>query len=55
MWAILGIKGCTLAKYQRSRQNVAKIGGATMGVSPKQTLQNSNFLTTHAGHMKFSG
>ena len=26
-----------------------------MGVSPKRTLQNSNFLTTHAGHMKFSG
>ena len=26
-----------------------------MGVSPKRTLQNSNFLTTHAGHLKFSG
>ena len=26
-----------------------------MGVFPKRTLQNLNFLTTHAGHMKFSG
>ena len=26
-----------------------------MGVCPKRTLQNLNFLTTHAGHMKFSG
>ena len=26
-----------------------------MGVCPKRTLQNSNFLITHAGHMKFSG
>ena len=26
-----------------------------MGVSAKRTLQNSNFLTTLAGHMKFSG
>ena len=26
-----------------------------MGVSPKQALQNSNFLTTHARHTKFSG
>ena len=26
-----------------------------MGVCPKRTLWNSNFLTTHAGHMKFSG
>ena len=26
-----------------------------MGVFPKRTLQNSNFLTTHTGHMKFLG
>ena len=26
-----------------------------MGVCPKRALQNSNFLTTHAGCMKFSG
>ena len=25
-----------------------------MGVCLKRTLPNSNFLTTHAGHMKFS-
>ena len=25
-----------------------------MGVCPKWTHQNSNFLTTHAGYMKFS-
>ena len=26
-----------------------------MGVCPKRALQNSNFLTTHAGHIKFLG
>ena len=26
-----------------------------MGVTLKQGRQNSNFLTTHARHMKFSG
>ena len=26
-----------------------------MGVFPKRALQNSNFLTTHAGLIKFSG
>ena len=26
-----------------------------MWVCPKQTLQNSKFLTTYAGHIKFSG
>ena len=26
-----------------------------MGVCPKRTFQNSNFLTTHAEYMKFSG
>ena len=26
-----------------------------MGVFPKRALQNANFLTTHAGRMKFSG
>ena len=26
-----------------------------MGVCPKRALQNSNFLTTHAGLMNFQG
>ena len=39
----------------KNKINVTKLGGATMGVCPKRTLQNPNFLTTHPRHMKFSG
>ena len=28
----------------KNKLNVTKIGGATVGVSPKRALQNSNFL-----------
>ena len=39
----------------QNKLHVTKIGNATVGVCPKRALQFSNFLTTHAGHMKFSG
>ena len=37
----------------KNKLDLTKIGSATMRVSLKQALQNSNFLTPHAGHIKF--
>ena len=37
----------------KNKLNVTNIGDATMGVSPKRALQNYNFLTFLARHMKF--